>query len=232
MEVDDKVVNLFDLAEKANEPLEVALQGYVEEGGVFGRSLTHPLVYMIPLINNGLANLVYRDKVRAVEEAEANKDWARYIWLHERPYRFDAFTTISGYLDDIEYWQWARSVWIDSENIFQHLEDWIEVFHGRDIKNRLLMMDNDEREKYELWLPDTIKVWRGCVLGLNEDGLSWTLDRKVADWFARRFTHLGDGVVIEGEVKKADVAAYLSGRGESEIVVPSLEAVRVIKYYE
>jgi hypothetical protein len=51
-------------------------------------------------------------------------------------------------------------------------------------------------------------------------GLSWTADKKKAEWFAGRFPTLNDkGFVASGWVRKDDVLAHFIGRQESEIVV-------------
>jgi hypothetical protein len=66
-------------------------------------------------------------------------------------------------------------------------------------------------------LDDTVTIFRGCVKNLNEDGLSWTLDRERAEWFANRFDQ--KGIVIEKAIGKEEIVAYFSGRGEQEIIV-------------
>jgi hypothetical protein len=52
--------------------------------------------------------------------------------------------------------------------------------------------------------------------GLNEDGLSWTLDKAKAEFFANRFSK--GGIILEREIPKSDIIAVLTGRGESEVI--------------
>jgi hypothetical protein len=69
-------------------------------------------------------------------------------------------------------------------------------------------------------LNPTMTVFRGQPY-MAKVGIAWTLDRKVASKFAR--TGGGrwqrpDGVVLVGQVFATDVYAYITGRGESEII--------------
>jgi len=49
------------------------------------------------------------------------------------------------------------------------------------------------------------------------DGFSWTLDEEKARWFAAR-SSMETPLLARGTVSRRDVFAYLSGRGEQEIV--------------
>jgi hypothetical protein len=76
-------------------------------------------------------------------------------------------------------------------------------------------------------LPDTVKVWRGIRHRKSFNGLSWTLDRDKAVWFANRLRNgRQKSLLIEGEVNKKDVLAYFAGRDESEIVSMDVRIVR------
>jgi hypothetical protein len=51
-------------------------------------------------------------------------------------------------------------------------------------------------------------------------GISWTLDRERAEWFARRFSNEHwPGVVITGQVKRERIIALINDRQEREVVV-------------
>ena len=80
-------------------------------------------------------------------------------------------------------------------------------------------------------LPDVIKIWRGCGERSAKRGLSWTLDRDLAIYFAnyacgfRRQMLLGQRdttpLLVEATCEKRDVLAYYMEREESEIVISS-----------
>jgi hypothetical protein len=74
-------------------------------------------------------------------------------------------------------------------------------------------------------LPDRVSIYRGVNAYSEPSGISWTLDRERAEWFARRFPLRPDypGLVwselIEGRVLQRRIIALFQSRQESEIVV-------------
>ena len=71
-------------------------------------------------------------------------------------------------------------------------------------------------------LPDEVTIWRGGSGGLDLflSGLSWTMDRDCACWFAMRFADIYPPPrVVRATVRRAQVLAHLTGRGEDEILV-------------
>ena len=80
------------------------------------------------------------------------------------------------------------------------------------------MMTEDEIETLRS-LPETVSVYRG-VTSYNAGmvkALSWTLDQKVAQWFADRFGE--NGTVYEAEISKEHILALFKGRNEWEVIV-------------
>lgn len=85
---------------------------------------------------------------------------------------------------------------------------------------------------------DPITVYRGepgILLHARPDqigGLSWTTDINTAIKFATGATMRSPhpvGTVLKGEVRYEDVLAYITGRGEWELIVPP-EDVRLVAY--
>lgn len=84
-------------------------------------------------------------------------------------------------------------------------------------------------------LPDgeTVPVYRGQMPG-SGFGIAWTLDPSIAEKFAH-----GAGVrvpqkgtVYTGSVARRDVLAYLTGRGESEVIVdPEKVRITEVQYH-
>lgn len=180
---------------------------------VHGGHLKHPLYFQIFYHEalNAFINAGFRQKKQMVAEARANKNWGKYLVLHERPHRFEALAGVAADMTDEEYWEQLRWVWTDSENIFQY-QPLLSMFLGRPGRER--MMDEDDRAFYDR-LPDKIAVYRGH-LGRNRRGFSWTVCHWKAGWFAGRFG-VG-GSVTRGVVDKKNVIAALTSRGEWEIV--------------
>ena len=82
---------------------------------------------------------------------------------------------------------------------------------------RILMTPEEHKELSTL--EDPITIYRGLT-SYNADNvhaMSWTLDEKVATWFANRFGE--HGTVYKAQIEKAHVLALFLGRGESEVVV-------------
>lgn len=71
-------------------------------------------------------------------------------------------------------------------------------------------------------LPPLVTVWRGTGGGSLDRaarGISWTIDRDVACWFAIR--HCGDGdepLVLKANVSRESIYFYTNERGEEEVV--------------
>ena len=156
-------------------------------------------------------------KQKAVADALSRSDYQNYLWLHERPYRLDAFLDICDELSDEKYWQLLADIWIDSESIYINGDRWVEALSQRSDESRAMMMSDEERLELSE-LPETITVYRGCKRDINEQGLSWTLSKSKAEWFAKRWGN-DDGDVITRQIDKSEIVALLNGRGEREIIL-------------
>ena len=197
----------------STEELHPDLQPYLEEGAI-GLQLRHPLVYLVPLWGNGHANALYEHKVKGVKDALANNKYSSYIFLHERPYRLDAFTLIQSKLSDTQYWSLLSDIWTDTENQWQGLNKWKQLLSSNRSSHHYLM--NEEEFNLLQSLPDEVTISRGCQAGINENGLSWSLNKKKAEFFANRFGK--EGIILERKIPKSNIIAFLNGRGESEVI--------------
>jgi hypothetical protein len=94
----------FSVLLEKKEDLDFELQSYLStKGGLTG--IYHPLLYFIfhtPELN-ALVNAQFKAKKDAVSKAWQEQRWASYIFLHERPYRLNAFYEISVHLSNQEY---------------------------------------------------------------------------------------------------------------------------------
>lgn len=201
------------LIAESNVELHPDLQPYLEEG-VLGPQLRHPLVYAVPLWTKAHANYMYEQKKQDLEKAIAEKKYSQIVFLHERPYRLDAFVQITKELPDDKYWSLLASIWTDTENGWQNLDTWRALFSSNR-PGRGHLMDADEHLTLR-YLPDTVEIYRGCEKGVNEDGISWTLNRDKAEFFANRFTK--QGIVLTKQINKSDIIAVFNGRGEAEVI--------------
>jgi hypothetical protein len=201
------------LKQYSNVELNSELQKFVVETEI-GKYIKHPLVFS-PLVLPGLANQMLEQKYNQLRKALDTKNFSQYVFLHERPYRVSVFKDIKHELTDENYWKLLSSIWTDTENSYQDLGTWKNLFKSKRGQRHNLMTE-DELNTMES-LDDTVTIFRGCVKNLNEDGLSWTLNKERAEWFANRFDQ--EGIVIEKAIGKEKIVAYFSGRGEEEIIV-------------
>lgn len=222
---------LAELLADTNAPLHEDLEDYVREGPT-GLMLHHPLmieVFYVPEFNARI-NYAYEQKRAMAEKARKAGDWNHYIFLHERPYRWEALhhmrrqtTRSASTAKRKAFWETFAEVYIDTENWYElpqrlWCEQWIDSdrnkYHAWMLEG---MMNEDERADYDA-LPDRITVYRGWHRERGADGWSWTTERGVAEWFAARFRP--DGAtpqVATGEVEKRHVLAYWTRRKESEV---------------
>jgi hypothetical protein len=191
----------------------------VPEGTEF-LCLSHP--YLCDIVFNeyqvGLLNAYYDVAHKRVEAARAVRDAETFVFAHARPYRFPAL---------LESADWAgsgtpqgdlvRDVWVDSENIWQHYDEWRDLLFATDPND---FMSADDK-KFLKKLPRKFTIYRGCIPYGNtgEDGISWTTERDVAEMFAQRLTCRDKGEVISRTVRKQDVYAILTQRSEEEIII-------------
>lgn len=197
-----------------SEPLHPDLIAYMEVSDAGWAMLRHPLVYQVPFFSNGSANAFYEQKTKAVELALEKNNYKQFVWLHERPYRVEAFIKIQDKLSNTDYWKLLSDIWVDTENQYAYLDDWKKLL-ASDRRDRHYMM-NEEDDQLLRSLPEEVTIYRGCQKGLNENGLSWTLDKSKAEFFANRFGK--KGIILERKIPRSEIVALLTVRGETEII--------------
>jgi hypothetical protein len=75
-------------------------------------------------------------------------------------------------------------------------------------------------------LPNELTIYRGLKSlpkDLNRCGFSWTLEQKIARDFAFQDNSNNCGYIVTGKVLKKYILAYLTNRGESEIIIAADE---------
>lgn len=216
------------------EELDPELEAFHYESDNGWDVIKHPLVFSIvhaPFMNHR-CNQQLAYKKRATAKALEEGQWHSYVFLHERPFRVDAFKRIAKRMDDEAYWDLLSECWIDSENIRENPAVWTRLLRSKRPGREHLMSEADRALLAQF--PDTIEVFQGHT-DERDDGWSWTIDQSKAEWFARRFADFehADPVVSYGTCSKSDVIAFLTNRGESEILIPrtkvQIHGVRPVK---
>lgn len=217
------------------EELDPALKPYVTTINSLGwPALQHPLVYQVPYheMENHRLNEYYRYKKEQCVKALDEGKYEKYIFLHERPYRLNAFDEVEHDLDDDQYWELLSGIWVDTENFWQNVDLW-KYFWDASRPGREKVMDEDEKKIFDA-LPAEFVIYRGFTHEDAETGLSWTLDKKKAQWFAKRFSSAERDAknppkVASTKVSKDLIYAYLDSRGEKEIVVDPERFINPVK---
>lgn len=171
-------------------------------------------------------------KARTIEakKIESETSAIGVIYHINKTYRLQFLDIIQDYLSNVDLAELLAYIWVDSEGTSQDpncsLSQLIEWFTEADKK---ALMDDEDYQVFDT-LPSEFSVYRGISTHGNTNGLSWTLNRETAEWFAKRFSFDGGkGTVIEATAKKEDVLAYFNDRNEQEIVINPQKLVNVKK---
>jgi hypothetical protein len=219
--------NPFGDMSKTLDDLDEELQEYLRDDDLFGQTIKHPLLFWIGPVTPSTVDYINKGieaKRETLDRAFKDKNWSRYIYAHERPYRIDAFEEVMDEMTDEQYWENLSSIWVDSESIGMEAERWRGLLQSNR-GSREFFMNADEKEEFST-LPERFTVYRGYSRGDKEEfGMSWSTDQNVAEWFARRFSNDRQDIIVEElEVSKDGVFAYMTRRGEAEIILDMREA--------
>lgn len=137
-----------------------------------------------------------------------------------KSYRLTFFKYVNEYLSVRDFTENLKEVWVLSEfpsrdvNVTKkEFAAWFKV------ADKTILMDEDEIKKYNSF-PETVQIYRGVASDAFKAGLSWSLSREKAEWFASRFEFEDcQPVVYSFEINKSDILAYISERGESEVII-------------
>lgn len=204
--------------------LDDELKEYLEVDSSLGVLLRHPLIYHVPFFSGmeGLANRQLEAKKARIKRLVAEGDYRGVIVLHERPYRLACFLEHRHSMTSEDYWSTLAWIWADSENIPQNWGAWLMLLTSDRRGREFFMSSNDWMAFYQL--DDEITVYQGVSETLGDthaeygsEEISWSTSEKVAQFFAGRFN--GSGEITSKVVKKAEIFAYLTERGEEEIML-------------
>ena len=135
------------------------------------------------------------------------------------------------YLSEEDLAHYVAHAWVEQENPNQDANCSIPYL-TRLFKscNKEYLMTKKDYQTYQN-LPDEITVYRGVAVNRNPNGLSWTPNLEIAEWFAQRFNSKDEkGYVQTATISKDKVLAYFNTRNEDEIVcrVPKKD-IKILK---
>lgn len=204
--------------------------------------IRHPLVYSVPHSSymNAAVNDALKYKKAYAHEALDDENYSRYVWIHERPHRLNALLDVERHLTRGEFRKLVIELWCDSENIYQNYFKWRRVLGDDRIRGETLRDFEGEDTKLEEMTDDNgfATVYRGTCVSKRDfmtpliSGMSWTLDKDKAIWFAHRLCASGKlPRIVVGRIHTRDIIARLEERGESEVVALR-ERIAFIEFFE
>ena len=135
--------------------------------------------------------------------------------------KIKVFMEYADSFNDEEYWNELRIAYIQQNYKKIPYKIYNELFCSTR-PEREKLMDNKELKLLNK-LPNEITIYRGgskTELKTKKFGISWTLDKNIAENFAnvKSIRDKKEMVVIEKIISKKDVVAYLISRKEEEII--------------
>ena len=138
--------------------------------------------------------------------------------------RFEKFLQIKESLSDKEYWVALSFAYTSTDYLGRYYNEINEAFLSNRPYREYLM--SEEETLFLNSLPEGITIYRGMFVKdhqVNHFGVSWTLSRKVAEFFAtiNGRTHNPNKdkrKVYKKIINKSEVIAYFKERNEYEII--------------
>jgi hypothetical protein len=138
--------------------------------------------------------------------------------------KWQVFLSIKPLLKGKKYWYALSSAYGMSDNLFHYRTD-VRLAFSNNEPQREYLMSNTERT-YLNRLPEKITIYRAMTeneLKGKSFGVSWTLKKEVAEFFAKEYQrnystkHLKK-VVHQMTIGKSEVIAFFNSRQEFEII--------------
>jgi hypothetical protein len=150
----------------------------------------------------------------------------RCIWANS----YTRLGVVLGLRSNMDAAEWHRLLgdkWSSCDNIAQYRPILSRVLRGTPRALLDSMMTEEELNEFRA-LPDVLTVYRGCYYH-NRLGLSWSLDRDVAERFPtlNRYRYPnGSPLLVTGRVRK-ELVVFKNDRKEREIISPDVRRVSV-----
>lgn len=164
---------------------------------------------------------VFRTAQRKLKEKiEKAEEYDAVVSMINRPFLPAFFKHIASYLSTEDYAETLMYVWTMTEFPNQDANvsayEFVKYFKKAD---REYLMNEKDREMFDR-LPENVNVYRGVGPKGTEKALSWTTEKNIAKWFAKRFAgDEKDCKIFAAEIDKNDIFAYTNERGEKEVIL-------------
>lgn len=218
--VDPKQAEVMEEWLKYDKPLHPALVPWVREGTALGPMVKHPFVFSI--LGNGMPmfnlepNKIYEAKIKMRREILDERDWWAFLFiLVERPWRMEMLERLyfRNRISHAELIELLPETWLDTECPQINQDEPMRLFRAAGF------VTDDPEGWAQISKQKKLILYRGVdgEMEITKDGPSWTLDRKVADFFAHRYGAKGKVYTYTADVSEA--LAYFTAREEAEIIL-------------
>lgn len=133
------------------------------------------------------------------------------------------FESIKDYLSEKDFARILADYWAAYGIIYAPKGKFLPWFRKADKSH---LMSKREQKKFNA-LPDKVTIFRGVDNPEYKYGFSWTLDKRIAIWFASRHED-SQPYIYECTVDKMDLICYFEIRAEKEVIINPL----VLKQYK
>lgn len=198
-------ININNICENMND---IYKYNYIDMGGLLIVDLfdiSREYFEMFEITN------IIKVRKEYILKALENREFGKILFLMDKPYRLEVFKTIFEIIPDEDKYNLFIELYITSEYGFNSISKsfWEKVLRYKPNKS--------------FDLPREITIYRGegKLSTPKEMAYSWSLDKKVGEFFQNRFVLDGEpkGKLYKAKVKTCDIIDYLTDREESEILV-------------
>ena len=179
------------------------------------------------ILNVGNPDDLVEIRSQLLENIEHAEKYIHLIFMLNTTYAGVFFKMSNCFLSEEDYSTALGYIWTTVEytnndpNVSK--SDWIRFFKKA---NKELLIGKENLDKL-VFIPEQVVIYRGLQRNASVRGLSWTLDLKVAAWFANRFDNNGD--IYRATADRAKILAYFCDRGEQEIVIDPKDLINIEK---
>lgn len=193
----------------------------------YGFYLHHPF-YNGPLsVSQNLDELhhLIDERTAAGGEPWMHDDWDEALGRIHIHSQLEYFAAIAKFVPDARYWDVLSRVFQMQDILHPDVELLDRMFRS-DRPGRENLMTECEQDVFKR-LPGMLTVYRGYdgdrYWEGAADGLSWTLDHRVAVWFGNWCRDSESPSVVTGRIRKSHVWAYLHG---GDLILPPEKVTR------
>jgi hypothetical protein len=203
----------FNELRERYEPLRPELRPYLQKAR-FGYFIRHPFCNesILDLDRCALIHQTIDERMSRADRCFEGHDYEGYLNCIEIYSQPEWLAKDADLLSDDRYWPIMRRVY-HAQKYTHGYRDLFDRLFRADRPGRENLMKPEERETLA-HLPDEVVVYRGYSDDDYEgyaEGISWTLDRRAAIWFANWNRDADYPRVITGKVRKEDIWAFFDG---------------------